>query len=567
MEEEKLNEQLEDEKLDSVDEEIKDEEIKEDIVDNAEDTVEAEEFSDGLTADDTEDNSADDIEEDTSNEETAEDEDAVEDTVEDTEEEQETENADNGEAEDGGGKAEKDETEDGDDDLLGGDDIDDEDDDLLEDADDLDEDDDDDEEDGGRKKPKGKSKKSVKDKIEENKRRKKEKQLLKDKKKRKGYKIVPYEIVEDENPTIKLYNEIARHAYNYDKGAISREGISKEKLNEIYNCVLGDFPEIFWVKTYSSTPTEMFLEFRCTKANGELDVKQVERKLSELKAGARYFTRGISRRTDPYKALLTIYKRLILTLDYDSKGLDARIDLDMSKDDRLRSLHSALVRHKTVCAGYASAVQYLLHSVGISCAWVLSEVRNGGCHAFNIVKIGKYCYYLDATWGDWSNTKNGSAYSDFITYDYCCVPYSEFIQTDKSMLHNHIPSHVVYPWFKKELKANRHEYYRYRNCFISRYNEDDLVRVFVNNAKEYDPVEDGRFSVSFRCTSAELANQIIDMLRTPSNYVRIINKAKLSLEKNKRASKLLDKRIEGFYGKDNPVVKIFYVKDEQKKKK
>lgn len=448
-----------------------------------------------------------------------------------------------------------------------------EDDDIEDDIDDSDENDDlDDEEDDGEAEVKKKDKDKRSDnksdkkaqKKEERDRKKKEKLLLKVKKSKVGLRIVPYEAEEDKNPVIKVYNEMVRHAYDYDENMFSREGLSDSKIEEIYSCITGDFPELFWLKGYRWNGNEVGLNFRCKKPNGELDIKQIERKLRELKIGARFFTRGITKRTDPYQALVTIYKRLILTIDYDGQGLNARIDTDVSKDDRLRSLHSALVRHKTVCAGYAVAMQYLLQSVGIPCAYVISEVRNGECHAFNIAKIGKYCYYLDVTWGDRSNTLNGSTDSDKIDFEYCCVPYEEFIMTSNAALHNHIPNHEIYPWFKKELKANRHEYYRYHKAFVSKYNEDDIALIFANTAKRYNPKEDGRFCISLRCTTKGLANRIRSMILSYSNYMRIVGKAKKVLAKDKRAIRLLDGKVEGIGIGDSPVVKIWYVKENRK---
>ena len=408
---------------------------------------------------------------------------------------------------------------------------------------------------------KDKKKKAVDDKKKaEKERKKKEKQLLKGQKKSEGLRKVPYEIEEENNPKVRVYNEIVRHAYNYDEGGFSRKGLSDKELTDIFYCAKHDYPELFWLNSYRWTSEQIFLVFRCKTASGVLDVKQINKKLKELRTGAKYFTKGITKKTDPYKALMTIYKRLILTLDYDSKGLDARIDEDMTKDDRLRSLHSAIVRHKTVCAGYAVAMQYLLQSVGIPCGYVVSEVYAKGCHAFNIVKIGKYCYYLDATWGDMSNTKNGDADNDIINYSYCCVPYSDFILTKDKSRHNHIPNHEMYPWFTKELKANRHEYYRYNKAYISRYNEDDLVRVFAGCATRYDDREDGRFTVSFRCTGAELANQLYSMVRTSTNYTRIVNKAKKAIAKNRYACKLLDTPVDYYMKDDANVITVVYKK-------
>lgn len=418
-----------------------------------------------------------------------------------------------------------------------------------------------------------KSKKLLKDKEKKAEKEKKkrlkqqEKEFLKGQKKSIGLKKVPYDPEEDVNPKIKLYNEIVRHAYNYNEGPISRVGISDEQLKNIFYCALYDYPELFWVDgSYIYTPTEITMSFRCKTPSGVLDVKQINKKLKELRTSAKFFTKGITKKTDPYKALLAIYKRLILTLDYDTKGLQAHIDSDLTKDDRLRSLHSAIVRHKTVCAGYAVAMQYLLQSIGIPCAYVGSETIGRNGHAFNIVKLGKCCYYLDATWGDRSNTLDGDKNKDIIEYGYCCVPYSEFILTEEKSKVYHMPSKELYPWFNKELKANRYEYYRYHKSFISRYNEDDLVRVFAGAASRYNPKEDGRFTVSLRCTGKELASQIANLLSVNGTYYsRIISKSKMVLENNKSACKLLDLPVESIgYNYITNIVMIIYQKPKKK---
>lgn len=396
---------------------------------------------------------------------------------------------------------------------------------------------------------------------EDAKRKKKEKQLQKGQKRKEGFKKVPYELEEEKNPKLRLYNEIVRHAYNYDEGNFSREGVSDDDLIVIFSCAKQDYPELFWLETCKYTTTDILLVFRCKTASGVLDIKQIERKLKELRNGAKFFIKGITKKTDPYKALMTIYKRLILTLDYDGKGLGEKLDEDFTKDDRLRSLHSALVRHKTVCAGYAAAMQYLLQAVGIPCAYVCSEIYSNTGHAFNIVKLGKYCYYLDATWGDSSNTLNGDDDNDIIDYGYCCVPYSDFIITDEKQRYCHIPSAKLYPWFNKELRANRHEYYRYNKAYVSRYNEDDLVRIFVGAATRYDAKEDGRFKVSFRCTGGELANQLRNLLENRTVYSRIITKAKKMLVKNKKAQALLSLSIEKCFVGWGNIVNVIYKKN------
>ena len=354
----------------------------------------------------------------------------------------------------------------------------------------------------------------------------------------KMFKILPKEADEDSNPKVKLYNEMVRHAMVYDTEMFSRCGVTDdEELDRIYRYVLGDYPEIFWLEGYRYNSEGIQFAYRCLDENGNLDVKQIDRKREALKKGAKQFTKGITKKTKPYDALITIYRRLVLALDYDGRGLQARVDEDITKDDRLRSLYSAIVEHKVVCAGYASAMQYLLQSVGISCGYVSSNRSGGSGHAFNALKIGKYCYYLDATWGDRSNTSTGDFGKNDIRYDYCCVPLREFLLTDNSQAVFHSPNSTLYPDLE-EFKDTNHEYFRFRKAYLIRYDEDAIVNVFASTADSYDEKEMGSFTVGFRCHDEALARYVTSQLLNATTLKRILTKASAKVKKRSAAKNL-----------------------------
>ncbi len=363
---------------------------------------------------------------------------------------------------------------------------------------------------------------------------------------KKMLKILPLEKDEETNQKIKLYNEIVRHAMVYDQNPFSLgEMLSNEDVERIFHYVLHDYPEIFWVENCSWGGGQIKLIYRCINEDGVLDVKQIDRKRDALKKASKHFTRGITKKTKPYDALITIYRRLILALDYDGRGLSAGIDRDTSQDDRLRSLYSAIVEHKVVCAGYAAAMQYLLQSVGISCGYVSSNRVDGGGHAFNALKIGKYCYYLDATWGDFSNTTTGNDYKNDIYYDYCCVPLREFLITGGNPQQLHMPNSEFYPNLE-EFTATNHEYFRFRKAYLTRYDEQAIVNVFANTALSYDQKEMGNFTIGFRCNDKALARYVVSQICVATNYDRIISKAIDIVKKKKRSAvKLLSKPFKG----------------------
>lgn len=83
-------------------------------------------------------------------------------------------------------------------------------------------------------------------------------------------------------------------------------------------------------------------------------------------------------------------------------------------DDSLKD-HSAYggltaKKHSTVCQGYALIMYKLLTDAGVPCHYVTGDA--GGPHAWNIVKINKKWYHLDATWDD---------PSDALVYDYFLI--------------------------------------------------------------------------------------------------------------------------------------------------
>ncbi len=383
-----------------------------------------------------------------------------------------------------------------------------------------------------------------------------------------GDKMVPHEPEEDTNPAIRLYNDIVRAAYNYSGDGISRIGLSDDMVQRIFYYVLGDYPELFWVQTYSYTPSEIFLKFRCKDAYGNLDVKQVNKKRAALRKGAKKFTKGISRRTDPYEAFLKIYRRLILTLDYDGKGLDMGVDRDVTKDDPLRSLYSAIVENKVVCAGYAAALQYLLQSAGLVCGYVISEVDalSGVCHAFNMVKIGRFVYYVDATWGDISNTKTGDANVDLVLYDYCCVPYNEFLKANPGDQIYHTPRKSFYPDLGA-MQYSNHEFFRYQNAYFDRYDPDRIAEAFARFALEYDAKTMGDFTLGFRCPDASQLQYIAHSLETQNGLSMVKERAaEIVGKKNKKALKLLERTSYSLYLNTNTCTAHFVYPDPDKKK-
>ena len=232
---------------------------------------------------------------------------------------------------------------------------------------------------------------------------------------------------------------------------------------------------------------------------------------------------------------------------------------DLTKDDNLRSLYSALVEHKVVCAGYAVAMQYLAQSIGLVCGHVISEDDACGtsCHAFNMIKIGKGVYYVDPTWGDSSNTNTGSENSDLVQYNYCCVPYNEFVMAPQSDVCFHMPRHDIFPDSVKQIAYTNHEYFRYNRAYFTSYDINLIVDAFVRAAENYDKREMGRFSVGLRFSNLPLREHVKDKLCTHKAIHNVVEMATQKLSKN-RHRKLLEGTVAVSAPTDIPVLYFYF---------
>ncbi len=93
-----------------------------------------------------------------------------------------------------------------------------------------------------------------------------------------------------------------------------------------------------------------------------------------------------------YNKILTIHDYICdhVTYDYEHLG---------NSDYKLQfTAYAALVNGTAVCQGYAVLLYRLMLEAGIDCRVISGDA--GGGHAWNIVKLGQYYYYVDATWDD-----------------------------------------------------------------------------------------------------------------------------------------------------------------------
>lgn len=206
----------------------------------------------------------------------------------------------------------------------------------------------------------------------------------------------------------KLYIQIYEAMKNHEASYTFETPIEIDRAEQIVFCVHVDHPELYWDVMGNSYWTDQVTGF-ATKIDFMyvLSSDEVNQYDANLKAEAEDIIYGVSKLATDYEKVKYAYEQLVFRTDY------------VLEAPHNQTIFSTFVNHKTVCAGYAKAMQYIMHELGISCAYVTGDAGAPGdkeSHAWNIVEIDGNYYYVDVTWGD----PVGIDDPDYISYDYLC---------------------------------------------------------------------------------------------------------------------------------------------------
>ena len=281
---------------------------------------------------------------------------------------------------------------------------------------------------------------------------------------------------------------------------------SDEALGLVFDYVMADHPEIFYVDGYKYTNytvdnviTKIAFSGNYTYNEEEVAVKksQINQAVSECLAGA-------PSSSDDYYVIKYVYEYLIKNTDYDIGAPDNQ------------NICSVFINRRSVCNGYAKATQYLLNKLGIKCTLVTGTVdtkkARGVRHAWNLVLCNDAYYHLDTTWGDSSyQTGNGESADatrlPAVNYDYLNV-------TTDEILRNHTISEDIYMPVCSSLRDNY--YVREDEYFTS----DELILVGELFERRY---RDGSDSVVIKCADKGIYDSFFESLisqRMVFNYLQ-----------------------------------------------
>lgn len=273
-----------------------------------------------------------------------------------------------------------------------------------------------------------------------------------------------------------LYLEIL-DALLYFRENVKLSTCDKELISRIFQCVLNDHPEIFYVEGYTYTEYTLGTLLKKITFTGSYSIsrEEAEQKQVQIEDYVNQCLAEMPEDADEYGKVKYIYEYLIHHTDYDAAAKDSQ------------NICSVFLEKKSVCQGYAKATQYLLNRAGIFSTLVLGRVVGGEGHAWNLVRIDGQYYYVDTTWGDASYQAVGSDYPagkiPTINYDYLCVTTEQMEQT-------HTFDNVVELPVCTATEAN---YYVREGVYFEEWDEERVAKIFADSYRK------GEAYVTLKC--------------------------------------------------------------------
>lgn len=265
-----------------------------------------------------------------------------------------------------------------------------------------------------------------------------------------------------------------------------------ENLDIAFQCVLNDFPEIFYVSGYHYTE-----HTRATKTvrivfspDFEMTEEEISAAQAEIDAYVNTCLAGISPGMSEYDKVKYVYDYLINNTEYDLNAQDNQ------------NICSVFVGKKSVCQGYAEATEYLLQKLGFTVSVVNGYVENGSSHAWNILMVDGNYYYLDTTWGD-VDYQSAEGEDTGISKEVMPINYDYFLITTKELETTHqINNTVPLP----ACVETKNSYYQKEGLYFEEVDTQKLSQVFENARAK------GQAAVTIKCSD----NTVYEAMR---NYL------------------------------------------------
>lgn len=270
-----------------------------------------------------------------------------------------------------------------------------------------------------------------------------------------------------------VYEEIYAAVTGFE-GAYRLGTTDSELVHRVYNSVIADHPEIFWLEGYTLNTTKrgeqiISLEFAMKQT---MDQEQIVRWQKEIRHYLQQFSKaageaGIDKASSDFDVVKFTFDYIVKNTEYQESVANNQ------------NICSVFGSGYSVCQGYSVAMQYLLLYQGIQSITISGITKDTGTsHAWNLVRLDDSWYYLDVTWGDPSFSEDAEVPGDMVNYSYFCVTGEELSKT-------HVANEE---WILPDCTANQNNYFIHEKHHFESWDQErfeDLLTECIETGADY----------------------------------------------------------------------------------